>query len=116
MVAPIYPETARRRGISGWADVAFTGTVSGTVTDVTVTGSDPANVFDGAAIQAVGGWRFKPVVRSGDPVPQRAGARIRFDLRGDRPSRSEPAMDRQSLVDRGEAAPDPARFGFLGQF
>ncbi len=82
MVAPIYPESARRRGISGWVDVAFTVTVSGTVTDVTVTGSDPGNVFDGAAIQAVGGWRFKPVVRSGNPVPQRAAARIRFDLEG----------------------------------
>jgi TonB family protein len=80
MVAPDYPEIARRRGVTGWVDLSFTVTTSGAVTDVTVMSSDPAEVFDSAAIQAVSGWRFKPVVRSGNAVPQRAAARIRFDI------------------------------------
>lgn len=79
-VAAVYPEAARRRGVTGWVDLQFTVTVTGTVADISVTGSEPANVFDSAAVTAVQGWRFAPVVRAGGAVPQRAATRLRFDI------------------------------------
>ena len=79
-VAAAYPEGPRRRGVTGWVDLQFTVTVTGTVEDVTVTGAEPAGVFDDAAVTAVRGWRFAPVVRSGSAVPQRAATRLRFDI------------------------------------
>jgi TonB family protein len=79
-VAAVYPDGARRRGVTGWVDVQFTVTVSGAVEDITVMGSEPAGVFDAAATTAIKGWRFAPVVRSGGAVPQRAAARLRFDI------------------------------------
>lgn len=79
-VGAVYPEAARRRGVTGWVDLQFTVTVTGTVEDITVTGSEPANVFDAAAVAAVQGWRFAPVVRAGGAVPQRAATRLRFDI------------------------------------
>ncbi len=79
-VQPEYPEVARRRGVEGWVDVTFTVTPTGTVTDAAVTSSNPADVFDAAAIAAISNWRFEPVVRAGSAVPQRAAARLRFDI------------------------------------
>jgi TonB family protein len=79
-VPAVYPEGPRRRGVTGWVDLQFTVTVTGTVEDVTVVGAEPADVFDAAAVTAVRGWRFAPVVRSGNAVPQRAATRLRFDI------------------------------------
>jgi len=79
-VVAVYPEGPRRRGVTGWVDLQFTVTVTGTVEDITVTGAEPADVFNDAAITAVRGWRFAPVVRAGAPVPQRAATRLRFDI------------------------------------
>ncbi len=79
-VPPEYPQQARRRGVEGWVDVNFTVTPTGSVADVTVISANPAEVFDAAAITAVRNWRFEPVVRGGTVVPQRAAARIRFDI------------------------------------
>jgi TonB family protein len=79
-VPAVYPEGPRRRGVTGWVDLQFTVTVSGTVEDITVTGAEPAGVFDAAATTAVKGWRFAPVVRAGGAVPQRAATRLRFDI------------------------------------
>jgi TonB family protein len=79
-VAAVYPEGPRRRGVTGWVDLQFTVTVTGTVEDIVVTSADPVEVFDSAAITAVRGWRFAPVVRAGSAVPQRAATRLRFDI------------------------------------
>jgi TonB family protein len=78
MVAPTYPSDALRRGIEGWVELIFTVKLDGTVEDVEVRNASPAEVFDDAAIRAVRGWRFEPVVRNGRIVPQRAMVRLRF--------------------------------------
>jgi TonB family protein len=79
MVNPVYPEAARKRGVAGWVELAFTVTASGTVEDVEVRNASPANVFDDSAIRAIRGWRFEPVERSGQKVAQRAMVRLRFE-------------------------------------
>jgi TonB family protein len=77
-VQPVYPESARKRGIEGWVELAFTVTPSGTVEDVEVRNASPANVFDESAVRAIRGWRFEPVERNGEKIAQRAMVRLRF--------------------------------------
>jgi hypothetical protein len=45
---------------------------------VVITNSSPRKVFDNAAASAVAQWRYKPVMREGKAVEQRAAVRIRF--------------------------------------
>jgi TonB family protein len=77
-VQPVYPEAARKRGVEGWVELAFTVTPAGTVEDVEVRNASPANVFDDSAVRAIRGWRFEPVERNGEKVAQRAMVRLRF--------------------------------------
>jgi protein TonB len=77
-VNPVYPESARKRGVEGWVELAFTVTPNGTVEDVEVRNASPADVFDDAAVRAIRGWRFEPVERNGERVAQRAMVRLRF--------------------------------------
>ena len=78
IVNPPYPETARKRGIEGWVELAFTVTPKGTVEDVEVRNSSPANTFDDAAVRALRQWRFEPVERNGEKISQRAMVRLKF--------------------------------------
>jgi TonB family protein len=77
-VNPVYPEAARKKGIEGWVELAFTVAPNGTVEGVEVRNSSPAEVFDEAATRAVRQWRFEPIVRDGQKVAQRAMVRLRF--------------------------------------
>ncbi len=78
MVSPSYPDAARKRGIEGWVELAFTVQTNGTVDQVEVRNASPADVFDDAAIRAVRQWRFEPVERNGEKVEQRAMVRLKF--------------------------------------
>jgi TonB family protein len=78
MVNPVYPEQARKRGVEGWVELAFTVTTNGTVEDIEVRNASPAMVFEDAAIRALRGWRFEPVERNGERVAQRAMLRLKF--------------------------------------
>ncbi|HXR92540.1 MAG TPA: TonB family protein [Steroidobacteraceae bacterium] len=75
-----YPEAALRSGIQGYVDVQFTITPQGTVTNVAVVHSDPGNIFDHAAVDAVSRWRYDPRVIDGRAVESRSQARVRFKL------------------------------------
>lgn len=78
MINPIYPEAARKRGIEGWVELAFTVTPKGTVEAVEVRNASPAGTFDDAAVRAIRQWRFEPVERNGLKISQRALIRLRF--------------------------------------
>lgn len=79
-VAPEYPSAARERGIEGWVDLVFTIRTDGTVGDVSVTGAEPAGIFEQAAMASVRRWRYEPVRRDGEVVEQRARLRVRFAI------------------------------------
>ena len=79
-VAPDYPDTAMRKGIQGYVDVHFTITAQGAVTNVAVTSSDPGEVFDRAATDAVRRWRYDPRVVDGQPVDSQSQVRLQFRL------------------------------------
>lgn len=78
MVSPSYPDAARKRGVEGWVELAFTVQTNGTVDQVEVRNASPADVFDDAAIRAVRQWRFEPVEKNGERVEQRAMVRLKF--------------------------------------
>jgi protein TonB len=80
-VAPDFPDAARARGIDGWVDLQFLVGTDGAVTEVNVTGAQPAGMFEQAATDAVRRWRYQPVTRGGQSVAQRARVRVRFTLK-----------------------------------
>jgi TonB family protein len=79
-VQPKYPEKAELDRLQGWVELDFTVAESGEVKDVAVHGASAPGRFDQAAIAALSQWRYRPVMRDGKPVPQRARIRIRFNL------------------------------------
>ncbi|HZF26110.1 MAG TPA: TonB family protein [Steroidobacteraceae bacterium] len=79
-VAPRYPVAAQNRGTTGWVELEFTVGADGAVKDAMVFRADPAGTFDDAALKAVSQWRYRPIVRNGQAVEQRARLRMRFML------------------------------------
>jgi TonB family protein len=80
-VPPEYPARALDRGTQGWVDIEFTVAADGTTRDAVVRAAEPADVFDRAALQAVGRWRYEPRTIDGVAVDQRVEARVRFQLK-----------------------------------
>jgi len=82
-INPEYPPRERGRGVEGWVLVQFTVTAIGTVRDAIVVDSEPKSVFDRAALDAIGRWRYNPRVDRGVAV-DRVGLQtvIRFKLEG----------------------------------
>lgn len=78
MVSPVYPDAARKRGIEGWVELAFTVQTNGSVNDVEVRNASPADVFEDAAVRAIRQWRFEPVEKNGEVIEQRAMVRLKF--------------------------------------
>ncbi len=77
-VPPKFPANTRNRNMSGWVELEFTVKPDGSTGDIVVTNSSPRRTFDAAAVNAVREWRYKPVIRDGKAVDQRASVRIRF--------------------------------------
>ena len=65
---PVYPQSAQVQRLEGFVTLAYDVTASGNVDNVRVINSEPAGVFDNAAIAAVRDWQFLPMQRSGTPV------------------------------------------------
>ena len=57
-VAPVYPEIARRMGISGTVKLSVVVATNGSVKNTTAVGGHP--VLVNAAIDAVRKWKFEP--------------------------------------------------------
>jgi TonB family protein len=77
-VAPVYPEDALAKRLSGSVELEFTVSPSGEVTDIKIQAADPPGVFDRAAISALSQSRYHPVLRDGVAIAQRARLRLRF--------------------------------------
>lgn len=71
---PHYPRSAAARQLSGSVRLAFTVNDAGETEDVQVMDSEPADVFDEAALNAVKRWRF-------DPPGNGAGKTVRTEVR-----------------------------------
>ena len=81
----IYPSAAKADGVEGQVKVAYGVTVDGRVVRATVVESEPAGVFDEAALEAVRQWRFNPPVADGKPQSvERLTSVLRFRVGDDR--------------------------------
>jgi protein TonB len=79
---PVYPASARQGHVEGWVELMFTITETGSVRDIEVVDAEPRGVFESAAMQAVSGWRYRPRLANGQPVPRRSTVTLRFNLDG----------------------------------
>jgi TonB family protein len=75
---PVYPQRALEQLVSGWVELQFTVARDGSVQNIEVMEASPRGTFDRAAITALKRWRYEPVMRDGETVPQRAHMRMRF--------------------------------------
>ncbi len=64
---PIYPAAARQAGVEGLVVVRYDVTQEGNVINAVVAESEPAGVFDEAALVAVRSWHFNPRIVEGEP-------------------------------------------------
>lgn len=78
---PIYPAQARADGVEGEVTVRYAVSADGVVQNPVVVTSDPAGVFDSAALTAVRSWKYAAPVRDGQrvAVPQ-VNSVLRFRL------------------------------------
>lgn len=96
-VQPTYPTRALERGIEGYVLLEFTVTVSGLAIDPTVVESDPAGIFDRAALEALSKFRYRPRVVDGEPVrTEGVRHRIDFEIEDDSTTRATAAAGIQS--------------------
>ncbi|WP_321395051.1 TonB family protein [Emcibacter sp.] len=68
-VAPEYPVSAARQGLSGYVVVGFTVDKRGAVTDAYVIESS-SRLFEKSALRAITKFKYKPKVVDGSPVAQ----------------------------------------------
>ena len=78
---PVYPESARRKRISGEVVLRFLLEASGKVSHLQVIRSEPAGIFDQASLAAVKQWRFSPAMKDGRAVPAWVEVPLQFSLR-----------------------------------
>jgi periplasmic protein TonB len=79
-VPPEYPERALNERISGTVTVEYTVDKKGYTRNVHVVEASPKGVFDRAATDAIGRWRYRPAKYNGQPVEVPVRTRIRFEL------------------------------------
>ena len=77
---PIYPQSARARGIEGYVILEITINDRGALTDVKVLSSKPEGIFDQVAIDAVRRWTFKPAVSGGKSFETKIKQKVNFEL------------------------------------
>lgn len=75
---PTYPPAAASRGIEGWAAVTVTVSSSEKVLRAAIAASEPAAIFDAAALEAALSTTFRPAKRNGLPVPSIADLKYTF--------------------------------------
>lgn len=77
-VLPIFPDLARRVGVSGVVVLQVSIDERGVVTGVRVVRGHPLLVP--AAVEAVKQWRYSPTLLNGNPVPVRSTVTVSFRL------------------------------------
>ena len=80
MVKPEYPELAREAGVEGTVTVRALVGKDGRVREAFAEASRSVALLDGAAIDAVKHWVFKPALTHNQPVPVWVSIPMRFTL------------------------------------
>ena len=77
---PVYPSEALRNQLEGVVFLRVHVADTGRVVNVEVLRSSGHPILDGAAVQAVGGWRFLPAMQAGRAVASTVRIPVRFSL------------------------------------
>ncbi len=77
-VEPVYPELARRTGVSGVVILKVIVDEEGNVATVTVLQGHP--LLNDEAVRAVAQWKYSPTVLNGEPVQVMATVTVIFNL------------------------------------
>lgn len=89
MPPPAYPKQALKRGQDGTVVLLIDIGADGKPTAVQVDHSEPAGVFDAAAVDAAKHWTFVPERKDGKAVASRAQVPIMFVARRQQPNRPD---------------------------
>lgn len=76
----VYPELARKQGISGYVAMNVLISESGNVEDVEIIESEPKEIFDLKADSTIRMWKFEPATYNGKKVKVWAMQKIVFKL------------------------------------
>ena len=82
-INPVYPFSAKRKGVNGWVKIRCLVTKDGLPTKIVAVEAEPADVLDvfgPICVEAVKKWRFYPGEIGGDPVPTRVAFKVRFQM------------------------------------
>ena len=79
IVTPMYPPSARDQGVSGPVVISAVIGKDGTVLHAQVMSDAPAELRE-AALSAVQGWRYTPVLLNGEPVEALTTITLNFQL------------------------------------
>ncbi|KQX22711.1 MULTISPECIES: energy transducer TonB [unclassified Sphingomonas] len=79
---PRYPMESRRKHEQGTVVVRLLISTDGRVSEISIAQSSGFERLDKAALQAIRGWRWQPIVRDGQPVEVRGLYSMPFTLNG----------------------------------
>ena len=79
MPPPLYPADAAKQGIDGKVVLLLQLDAQGNVSGVEVESSQPAGVFDQAAIDAARKWTLEPAMKDGKPVAGKVRVPVTFE-------------------------------------
>ena len=102
--APGYPKEALAQKISGKVVLVIDVDAKGNPANVTVAESEPAGVFDAAAIAAAKEWKFNPEMQKGKPAAGRIRVPVRFE--------ADPVKDGPMRVGP-KTSPDPSAYDWI---
>lgn len=78
---PAYPVEAKKQKVGGTVFLLVDVAADGSVAGARVERSEPAGVFDEAALSTVSKWKFNPAMKGGRPVASRVRVPIRFEIK-----------------------------------
>ena len=81
-VPPVYPYSAKRRGVTGEVVARFLVDIRGRISRINILRAKPKGIFEESVRRAVAKWRFRPGVHQGRAVPTWVVVPITFRLSG----------------------------------
>lgn len=82
-VAPIYPNRAQSRGVTGYCTVEYTVTKLGTTRDIKPVDCSPPGYFERTSVKAATKFKYKPRVEDGEAI-EVPGVQNRFTFNLDK--------------------------------
>ncbi|MGQ4661515.1 TonB family protein [Lysobacter sp. F6437] len=105
LTPPAYPKTAVEQKLTGKVVLVIDVDAAGNPVEVVVESSEPAGVFDQAAVDAAWQWKFNPEFENGKPIASRVRVPVDFDIPpGDGRAGTAPGIDLLALSGAGQVA------------